>query len=83
MQHVTATEAKAHLAELLRRVERGETVAITRHGETVAHMVPAATGDPAGRRQAVERFRRRRGSWTPAGMSTDDVLDARHRDHRL
>lgn len=83
MQQVTATEAKAHLAELLRRVERGETVSITRHGETVAHMVPAAAGDSAGRRQAVDRFRRRRGAWTPAGMSTAEILDARHRDHRL
>lgn len=83
MQEVTATQAKARLAELLRRVERGETVAITRHGEIVARMVPAATDDPAGRRQAVDLFRRRRGSWKPAGMSTDEILDARHRDHRL
>lgn len=83
MHEVTATEAKAHLAELLRRVERGETVAITRHGETVAHMVPAAAGDPAGRERAVDRFRRRRGAWKPAGMSTGEILDARHRGHRL
>ena len=72
-----------HLAALLRRVERGETVAITRHGEIVAYMVPAGTGDRTGDRQAVDRFRRRRGEWEPAGMSTDEILDARHRDHRL
>lgn len=83
MQQVTATQAKAHLAELLRRVERGETVAITRHGETVAHMVPAVAADPAGRKQAVDRFRRSRGAWKPAGMSTEEILDARHLGHRL
>ena len=36
MREVAATDAKAHLAELLRAVEYGETVAITRHGKTVA-----------------------------------------------
>ena len=36
MREVAATDAKAHLAELLRAVEYGETVAIARHGKTVA-----------------------------------------------
>ena len=38
MRTVQATEAKARLAEL---VEHGESVAITRHGETIAHVIPA------------------------------------------
>ena len=33
MLQVKATEAKAKFAELLRTVERGETVVITRHGK--------------------------------------------------
>ena len=41
MRTVQATEAKARLAELLRTVEHGESVAITRHGETIAHVIPA------------------------------------------
>ena len=41
MRIVQATEAKARLAELLRTVEHGESVAITRHGETIAHVIPA------------------------------------------
>ena len=41
MQTIQATEAKARLAELLRTVEHGETVAITRHGRTIAHVIPA------------------------------------------
>ena len=77
MHEVTATEARARWAELLRRVERGETVAIARHDETVAHMVPAERGP------VVDCFRQRRSSWKPAGMSTGEILDARHRDHRL
>ena len=77
MHEVTSTEARARWAELLRRIECGETVAITRHGETVAHMVPA------GRWRAVDRFRRRRDSWEPAGMSTGEILRARHCGHRF
>ena len=83
MREITATEAKARLAELLRAVELGETVAITRHGETVAHVVPAGTGENAGRSQAVARFRRRRSLWRPASMSIEDILRARHDGHRL
>ena len=52
MREVQATEAKTRLAELLRVVERGETVAITRYGKTVAHLVPAPTQDRANREKS-------------------------------
>ena len=58
-----ATEAKARLAELLRDVEGGETIAITRHGRPVAHMVPAPTQHRASREEAVKQFRRLRAGW--------------------
>ena len=41
MREVPTTEAKSRFAELLRVVEYGESIAITRHGKTVAHLVPA------------------------------------------
>ena len=44
MQTVRATELKARFAELLRNVERGETVVITRHGEAIAHADPRTRG---------------------------------------
>jgi len=40
MSSVGSYEAKTHLAELLRRVEAGERISITRHGKVVAHLVP-------------------------------------------
>jgi prevent-host-death family protein len=46
MREVNATEAKARLAELLRSVEFGEAVAITRHGKAIAHLIPAREHDP-------------------------------------
>ena len=41
MATVGAYEAKTHLPELLQRVERGEVITITRHGQEVARLVPA------------------------------------------
>jgi prevent-host-death family protein len=40
MKQVQASAAKAHLAELLDEVERGETIVITRHGKRIARLVP-------------------------------------------
>ncbi len=40
MTTVGAYEAKTHLPALLAKVERGETVTITRHGRPVAKLVP-------------------------------------------
>ncbi len=39
---LTATEAKAKILALLDDVESGEEVEITRHGRTIARLVPAA-----------------------------------------
>ncbi|MBY5348911.1 type II toxin-antitoxin system Phd/YefM family antitoxin [Rhizobium leguminosarum] len=43
MASVNLAEAKAHLSELLNRVEAGETVEILRHGKLVAQLVPVKT----------------------------------------
>ena len=83
MHTMQATEAKARLAELLRTVERGKTVVITRHGKAIAHVIPARAGERADRKQVVDRFRRRRDKWQPIAMSIDDILISRHAGHRL
>ena len=75
MREVAATDAKAHLAELLRAVEYGETVAITRHGKTVAHLSPPGDDGGNARREAVERFRSWRKQRRPAGMTTEEILE--------
>ena len=83
MREIQATEAKTRLAELLRAVENGESVAITRHGKPVAHLVPAPVQDRTNREQAIERFRQRRAGWERVDFSTDEILAARHEGHRL
>lgn len=42
MATVNLAQAKAHLSELLDKVEAGEEVVITRHGRPVAHLSAAA-----------------------------------------
>lgn len=75
MRRVAATDAKAHLAELLRAVEHGETVAITRHGKTVAHLSPPASSDDNARKAAVERLRAWRRRRPPVGLTTSEILE--------
>ena len=81
MHEIQATEAKARLAELLRNVERGETMSITRHGKVVAHLVPASGQDRAQRKEAIERFRQRRAGWNRVEVSTAEILAWRHEEH--
>jgi prevent-host-death family protein len=40
MRKIQASEARAHLPELLDDVERGETLVIVRHGRAIARIVP-------------------------------------------
>ena len=44
---VPLAQAKNQLSELIGRVERGETVAITRRGKPVAQLVVSASDAPA------------------------------------
>lgn len=52
-----AFEATTHLAELLDRVEHGESVTITRHGTPVAQLVPVATIQKRNRPEAIHELR--------------------------
>ena len=83
MRKIQSTEAKARFAEILRTVEHGETIAITRHGKTSAHLIPARGQEQAERDAAVERFLKERASWEPTGMTREEILAARHAGHRL
>lgn len=58
MDTVGAYEAKTHLAQLLERVARGETITITRHGVPVARLVPIDDKPKTDVRQAIAEIRR-------------------------
>jgi prevent-host-death family protein len=71
-------EAKAHLSEILRKVEAGQSVTITRRGQAVATIVPARQGAAGALDWAsIEAFRRTLpGSRTSAAQLVREMRDA-------
>ena len=61
METVGAYEAKTHLPQLLEKVAKGERIAITKHGVSVAMLVPIEQRkDIAWALQEVRKFRAER-----------------------
>jgi len=76
MREVQASDAKAHLPQLLDDIERGETVVITRYGRPIARIVPEAhlrqeEIDKA--IEAIKALRKRTGK-----ITVEELLSARH-----
>lgn len=80
---VGSFEAKTKLAELLDKVEAGETVTITRRGRAVARLVPAhAADDREKRRQAIEdilRWRVGKDKGARAGTTIPELIKSGRR----
>ena len=70
---VGAYEAKTHLPALLAKVERGETVTITRHGKPIARLVPIDVVRPV--EDVIRGMRELRKGITTGGMSIRDMID--------
>ena len=80
MHTVGSYEAKTRLPELLRSVEQGETVTITRRGVPIARIVGVADepGEQVG--EVIHRMRVARTRRAP--VSTREILEARDRGRR-
>jgi prevent-host-death family protein len=81
---VGSFEAKTKLAELLDKVEAGETVMITRRGKAVAKLVPAAVDaeERARRRAFIQEVKRKRAAWdrgAKPGATIADLIKAGRR----
>jgi prevent-host-death family protein len=63
------TEAKSKFSLLIEQVERGAAVTITRHGKTVARILPAAR-----RADFLEEIRRLRESQDKSAVSSVDLI---------
>ena len=76
---IGAFEAKNNLGQLLDRVQRGETIVITRHGTPVAKLVPFQdVVDRAQARAAARRllhFGEAEGLKLPKGITLKDLIN--------
>lgn len=57
MYEIRSSEAKTHFAQLLDRVEGGETVVITRHGKPIVRLVPDEEAGRAERAKVIAEMR--------------------------
>lgn len=80
MRQVQASEAKAHLPQLLDEVEHGETIIITRHGRAIARLVPEAQRRQEEIDRAIETIKKLRER--TGRISVEDLLSARHEGHK-
>jgi prevent-host-death family protein len=80
MKEIQASDAKARLSELLDKVERGESVVITRHGRAVARLVPhdaARQKDIDDAIAGIKALRKRTGK-----LPLKDLLSSIHEGHK-
>jgi len=57
--HISVTDAKGQLTDLVRRAEAGDEVILTRHGQPAVRLVPIRSmPDPKARRKLLEAVRR-------------------------
>ena len=76
MRTVLASEAKTHFLRILDDVERGDSVVITRHGNTVARISPEIQVDRQRIVRAMENIRALRKKIN-AKMTVEEILAAR------
>jgi prevent-host-death family protein len=75
METIGALEAETHLAEILDRVERGESLTITRQGKAVAHLVPADRPPTRSRIEAIRELREFGNGHRLDGLKIRDLID--------
>lgn len=67
-------EAKTHLTKLLKRVEKGERIVITRYGKPVAELVPLRQRASGEVRKAIDDMRALRGKLKPVGTKMKSLI---------
>jgi prevent-host-death family protein len=72
---IAASEAKAKFAELLERVQRGESFSITLHGEETARLVPSKRPSLEDIQSAIAQMKACRRVLNPAGEKRLKVKD--------
>jgi prevent-host-death family protein len=73
---VGAYEAKTHFSALLEKVEAGEEITITKHGNPVAKLVPIKKErTEAERRAIIERWKEKSKGLSLGGLKIRDLIN--------
>ncbi|BBK42473.1 antitoxin [Allostella vacuolata] len=80
MREIQSSEAKAHLAQLLDDVERGETIIVTRHGRAIARIIPESDCRREDVRRAMAELQELRK--TMPALTLEEIRSARHEGHK-
>ena len=82
--HVSVTEAKGQLTELVRRAEAGDDIILTRHGHAAVRLVPVkAVVDRASRRALLQAARASGSAKAKAGPNAAQSQDFLYGDAGL
>jgi prevent-host-death family protein len=74
MGTVGSYEAKTRLSELLKRTARGEQITITKHGVSVAVLMPAGPGKKPDVRALIGEIREFRKGHTLGGLNLLEMI---------
>ena len=70
--HISVTEAKSQLTDLVRRAEGGDEIVLTRHGHAGVRLVPVVPAfDPGARRALMEAVGKSGAARAPAGFGAE------------
>ncbi len=75
MGTISSYEAKTHLSRLLKRTAEGERITITRHGVSVAMLVPVGSSRNRDIRVSIQAVKSFRESHTLGGASLKEMIE--------
>jgi prevent-host-death family protein len=82
--HISVSDAKGQLTDLVRRAEAGDEIILTRHGHAAVRLVPVkAPTDRAGRRTLLEEVRMAATAKATAGPGAAHSQDFLYGDEGL
>ena len=82
--HISVSQAKAKLTDLVRRAERGEEIVLTRHGRASVTLTPLRrTPSAEGRRKVIESVMEAAGDKKLPGPNAARSQDFLYGDHGL
>ncbi len=79
MRTIGSYEAKTHLPDILKRVEQGEEILITRRGVPVAKLIPAKTPSKKEIKKAIAEIERLSEDCTLGGIEIQDMIHEGHK----